>query len=136
MSAEQYTPPPGVIGYIRKDELARFLADGSSWGHVGLDHAQCWEDEPPYHTLIALCAIDSVQQHDAIVINRVADRLEQTNASDELVQAVRQMAVTPSCNSEIAAYTPAVADLLLINDELRSKVESLELEVHDLKKGR
>lgn len=133
MGAEQYTPPPGVIGYIRKDELARFLADDSSWGHVGLDHARCWEDEPPYHTLIALCAIDSVQQHNAIVINRVADRLEHAGAPHESVQTVRKMVYVLSCNTEIAAYTPVVADLLRINDELRSKVEALEFEVHDLK---
>jgi len=51
-----YEPPKGVIGYIRKDDLTKFIDGGVSHAYVGLDSAHCWADEPPYDHLVALCA--------------------------------------------------------------------------------
>lgn len=58
-SGGTYEPPKGVVGYIRKTELDKFIRSGASHATVGLDSPQCWVDEPPYEHLIALCAVDA-----------------------------------------------------------------------------
>lgn len=44
------------IGYIRDTELAKWLNGGESYGSVGMDHRNCWLDEPPYSHLVAVYA--------------------------------------------------------------------------------
>ena len=56
VKASDYTPPPGIIGYVRKTELEEFLDSGASWNTIGLDHPNCWVDEPPYDHLIPIFA--------------------------------------------------------------------------------
>ena len=64
----KYKPPVGVVGYADKKELRKTLESGSSYNTIGLDHPDCWEDEPPYEWLVALCAVDDMFEHDAKVI--------------------------------------------------------------------
>jgi hypothetical protein len=67
---EKYSPPPGVIGYMQKDQLSAFIDSGSQHDLVGLDSPDCWAEEAPYQNLVAVCAIESIAQHDAQVIKQ------------------------------------------------------------------
>lgn len=70
---EKYKPPKGVIGYMQKDQLFAFIENGSQHDLVGLDSPDCWAEEAPYQNLVAVCAIESVAQHDAEVIRAAMD---------------------------------------------------------------
>lgn len=70
----KYKAPVGVVGYADKKELRKSLESGSSYNTIGLDHPDCWEDEPPYEWLVALCAVDDMSEHDAQVIERIRDK--------------------------------------------------------------
>ena len=57
-----YVPPKGVIGYMRMQDIIKFLTDGAQHESIGMDHPRCWEDEPPYDWLVPIGIIETKEE--------------------------------------------------------------------------